>query len=275
MKWLVVSFAMVLLGLSSGKGSWERFKRLEGNEAWMVENASMPDRDPQARFARARAAKLEIAGAADVPAARRRAIDLYLKVPGPQTPGPLAAEALFRAGELLRANEQFERALDVLAQATEIDDPGAFACRAWYESGHLLRRLDRMRAAIDAFERASNAANGEQQRRELGGLWRARCLRESGDDLEAEIALRNLVEHITDPCVRLDAYDELIGLLVDQGRIAGAVGYFGVAKNSVREEFNQATALGERVRQAVDKMRALDVLRHAIHEQFDAHKPDK
>ena len=275
MKWLVVHLAMALMSLWFGAGSWDRLKRVGDSEAWMVENEVMSVSDPEERFAQARAAKLKIAGAKDVHAARRRAIDLYLKVPGPQTPGPLAAEALFRAGELLRANGQTDRALDVLAEATEVDQPGSFACRAWYESGHLLRRLGRMRAAIDAFAEAAKAPGGELRRRELGGLWRARCLRESDEDHEAEIALRDLVKHITDPCVRLDAYDELIGLLVDEGRVAGAVGYFAAAKASVRDELFQATELGDRVRQAVDEMRALDVLQKAIHDAFDARQPDQ
>ena len=74
MKWLVVPLAMALMSLWFGAGSWDRLKRVGDSEAWMVENEVMSVSDPEERFAQARAAKLKIAGAKDVHAARRRAI---------------------------------------------------------------------------------------------------------------------------------------------------------------------------------------------------------
>lgn len=226
------------------------------------------DGTAEERMRAARAAKAAIAGARDREQARRQAAALYVEVADAfPDAGALAAEALFRAGELLRANGDVADALAVLERATAVPRPGVFACRAWYEIGHIERRAGKLDAAAAAFVLASEATGGTRRRREQALLWRARCVAESGQREAAETLLRELVRRIEDPCDRLRAYDQLVLLLVEQGRLAGAVGFFAEAKRSVTDAAQQATELGDRVRRAIEDMRALDALRVAIRSQ--------
>jgi hypothetical protein len=86
------------------------------------------------------------------------------------------------------------------------------------------------------------------------------------DEAEAERLLRLAIGRAADPVDRLHAYDELILILVRSGRLAAAVGHFAAAKRSVVRESYEATARGERVRDALENMRCLDALRAGIAE---------
>lgn len=260
--------ALVLVWGALVRDPWPRTD-LEGAAPLDFLNSAPPEpsdgESAEARMRAAREAKAAIAEARDRSRARKRAAALYMEVADAfPDAGALTAEALFRAGELLRANGDIADAIAVLKRAAAVARPGVFACRAWYEVGHIERRQGQLDAAAAAFVLASEAADGTRRRREQAELWRARCIAESGQRAAAEALLRDLVRRIEDPCDRLRAYDQLVILLVEQSRLAGAVGYFAEAKRSVMAEAQQATELGDRVRRALEDLRSLDVLREAI-----------
>jgi len=219
----------------------------------------------EACFAVARQAKGRISGAADRAAARRRALELYLAVAAEHPDqGPLTAEALFRAAELQRAAGEPAKAQATLARIAAVPASGTFACRALYEAGHIARREGDLERALEHFEAAAVERNGTERRRDQATYWKARSLVEAGRRDAAEVVLRGLVVACEDPLDRLRAYDTLITLLAEDGRLAAGVGFLAEAKRSVHAESLQTTDLGERVRRALEDLRALEVLRAAI-----------
>lgn len=215
----------------------------------------------------ARKKKALLSGAPDFRKAslRRRAVRAYLDVarryPGS---GEVAAEASFRAAELLRRGGEEERALEEFKRAADTARGGSFVPRALYEAGHIERRRAHFDAALALFEHSERCWAADAHRRDLAALWQAKTRLEMGDQREAERLLRGLVTRAVDPVDRLRSYDELIMILARSGRVAAAVGHLAAAKRSVASASREATQYGERVRRTLENMRALDVLRQAI-----------
>ena len=178
--------------------------------------------------------------------------------------GATAAEAAFRAGELLRAGAEPELALEQFRVAMELKNPGEFAARALYEIGHVQRREGNIEPALAAFEQLVASGPADPHLRDMASVWYAKVLAETGQLPDAERVLRRLTKTATEPTDRIRAYDELILLLVDRGELEGASGWLAECKYSVRDTARELTEKGERVTKALERMRGLTALQKAI-----------
>lgn len=178
--------------------------------------------------------------------------------------GVLAAEAAFRAGELLRAAGEPDRALEQFAVAKVTKDGGEFVARALYEIGHVQRREGRAELALAAFEELIASAIADEHLRDMASVWSARVLAERGQEADAERVLRRLVQTAKDPLDRIRAFDELMLLVIARGELEGAAGWLRECKFSVTEQSNELTSDGKRVVSALENMRGLKALQSAI-----------
>jgi len=223
----------------------------------------------QGALEKAKAKKALLAGARGSHAAslRRLAVKAFRAVAKRYpSSGEVAAEASFRAGELLRAGGDEREALNEFLRAADTARGGSFVPRALLEAAHVERRAEHFDKALELYARTMSAREADAHARDLAALWSAKTRLEMGDLDEAERELRALVVRVRDPIDRLRSYDELILILARSGRIAAAVGHFAEAKRSVSFESREQTARGERVRNTLENMRALDVMRKAIAE---------
>lgn len=260
--WVGVGF-VCLLGLSCGGEA-----SASGTRAAVV--APEVDRESESpklalEAAREKKQRMEDARGKHRRSLRRQAVKAYQAVARrfPNS-GPVAAEASFRAGELLRIQGDDKAALVELSRAMETVRGGVFTSRASYESAQIKRRTGDFEAALQLFLQTESNRSADSHRRDLATFWRAKTRIEMGQIDEAERQLRALVKRATDPIDRLRSYDELILILVRSGRLAAAVGHFANAKRSVWRESLEKTERGNRVRKTLDGLRSLDAMRKAI-----------
>ncbi|MFT6040639.1 MAG: tetratricopeptide (TPR) repeat protein [Gammaproteobacteria bacterium] len=178
--------------------------------------------------------------------------------------GATAAEAAFRAGELLRAGQEPQLAIEQFLIATKLNNPGEFAARSLYEIGHVQRREGNIEPALAAFEQLVASGPVDAHLRDMSSVWYAKVLAEAGQLPDAERVLRRLTKTATEPTDRIRAYDELILMVVERGELEGAAGWLAECKHSVRESAGELTAKGQRVTRALERMRGLTALQVAI-----------
>jgi tetratricopeptide (TPR) repeat protein len=181
-----------------------------------------------------------------------------------------AVEAGLRGGELLRAGGQTEAALELLLQAAAAGRDTEVGERARYEAAHVLRRAGRVSDALEEYRAVARAEGASSYRRGLAELWSARCLRALGRADEAEQLLRRRAPVVEDPLTRVRLHDELIELLVEADRLAGACGWLAACKRSVSDEARELTQQGARVRAALLELDGLELLRAAIARRMEA-----
>jgi tetratricopeptide (TPR) repeat protein len=198
-------------------------------------------------------------------AARAAAVEAYravrVRFPDERT---AAAEAAFRAGELLRAGGGVEEALREFESARGLGAGTPFRARAELEIGHLHRRGGRVREALDAYLVVRADASAARSYRDEAGLWAGKAWRELGHARDARRAWMGIARGAEDPLDRVRAYDLLALDLVDSGDLEGAAGVLHRCRLALEDVALEETRLGERVRRALESMRALDRLARAI-----------
>jgi len=231
----------------------------------------------RAQLEHARELKLAMRGTRGRERARRRmnAAEAYRVVRRyfPEERG-LGGEAAFRAGELLRAGGEERCALEEFRVARELSDGGEFAFRASLEIGHLLRRRGDPSGALDAYLDVIADARAEPRWCDDAAIWAGRVWYEMKQVEEARRWWNRVAEGGEDPCDRVRAYDQLALALIDEGDLEGAAGVLDVCRRRLSDVALEETPRGERTRNALTNMRAVDALRIAIARRRDGVRID-
>lgn len=174
------------------------------------------------------------------------------------------AEAAFRAGELLRAAGDLEAAGAEFALARDTGGSSPFRLRALLELGHLQRRGRAFEKALASYEAliADRAATPGQ--RDEASLWAGAATHELGRAADARRIWQRVADGAEDPLDRVRAWDRLASALIESGDLEGAAGTLERCKEALASSAAEETRLGERVRSALDGMRAADELPRAI-----------
>jgi len=176
----------------------------------------------------------------------------------------LCAEAAFRAGELLRAEGLEAAALAEFEFVRSLELRCVWRARAGLEIAHLQRRAGRRSAALDAYLAVLDDPRSEPQRRDEAALWAGRMYALLGKPEEAARRWEAVARRAEDPLQRIDAWDELALALVDAGDLEGAAGWIGRARESLADVALEETENGERVRGALERMRAIRRIERAV-----------
>ena len=185
-----------------------------GDERRWIETFVPRLETPAAQLAHARRLKRNLEGAEPEERAfwRKLSVEAYQAVRLFHGDAAAAAEASFRAGELLRAGGDDERALVEFQNAEMLGAGTDFRSRARLEIGHLHRKNARLREALDAYLRVTADAAGESFRRDDAWYWAGVVWRAEDQLDDARNAWRRVAEHGVDPLDRILAFDA-IGLL--------------------------------------------------------------
>lgn len=193
------------------------------------------------------------------------AVEAYEAVPHyhPEARGS-GAEALFRAGELLRCADHDARALTAFRRARAHELDGPFHTRSELEIGHLHRRAGHDREALDAYLNVASDPRAAPERRDDAWLWAARIWERSERHEDARRAWKLVATEGVSALDRILAYDDWALSLVRAGDLEGAAGLLSSCKLALRDVALEETHEGERVRRALLRMRVVDVLPRAI-----------
>jgi hypothetical protein len=197
--------------------------------------------------------------------ARARAVEAYraVRVLWPED-AEACAEGAFRAGELLRAAKQSAEAAIEFEIAREKGGAEGFGSRARLELAHLLRRGDQRERALAEFEALAMLSKAPQNRRDEAGLWAGRLQHDMGLRAQACRTWHRLAEQAEDPMDRIQAWDWLVQDLLDARDLEGAAGMLERAREALAPQAAEETKQGERVRNAMQRMRSIDQLQRAI-----------
>jgi tetratricopeptide (TPR) repeat protein len=182
------------------------------------------------------------------------------------------AESAFRAGELLRASGDSAGARAEFRYVRDRAPRTAFHARAGIELGHLARKSRQPSEALDLYLAVADDPKSEPARRDEAALWAGRVYAEQQQPDEARRRWEGVAQRAEDPLQRIDAWDELALALVDAGDLEGAAGWIARARETLADAALEETAQGERVRGALERMRAIRRLERAVAER-DAAKP--
>ncbi len=182
----------------------------------------------------------------------------------------LAVESAFRAGEILRAGGDEARALFEFRWAAQHGAESAFRARAQLEIGHLERRALRWREALEAYLDVAGDPAASAARREDAWSWAGTSWKALGQLEDARNAWRRVAEHGTDPLARITAFDELALSYVDELELEGAAGILDQCLRALSASALEETEQGERVRNALLRMRVVDELARAITRRRDS-----
>lgn len=226
-------------------------------------------------MAEAVAAKLALRGLAgeelELELARAQAVELYRRVHREHPwECELAAQAAFRAGELLRAGGDLQGAIAEWERARDLAPGSEFGARALLEIGHVHRRAGRWDRALSAYERLVADPAADARQRDRASWWLARVLAERGEAEAARRALERLAECAEDPLLRVRAYDAWIRSLVQARRLEEAAGVLGLCRGALAERAAEHTSLGLRVAHALERMSAPAELAAAVEERMRA-----
>jgi tetratricopeptide (TPR) repeat protein len=207
-------------------------------------------------------------------AARLRAADAYRAV-REHYPGDAAAcaEAAFRRAELLRQAEELETARAEYALARERGAGTPWRVRAALEQGHLERRARRSPEALAAYDAVVADASSSPGQRDEASLWTARVLADLGRAADAVRIWTRLGDGADDPLDRIRAHDDWARDLVARGDLEGAAGVLERCREKLFDAAQEESRLGERVRNALTSMRALEDLARAIARRREAPPP--
>ena len=179
-------------------------------------------------------------------------------------------EAAFRAGEILRAADDEAAALVEFGWAARQGGAGDFRARAQLEIGHVHRRALRFREALDAYLDVGGDAASSAARREDAWLWAGTSWKRLGNLEEARSAWRRVAEHGTDPLARITAFDELALSFVEESELEGAAGVLDQCLRALSASALEETEQGERVENALLRMRVVEELSRALARKRDA-----
>lgn len=181
-----------------------------------------------------------------------------------------AAEAAFRAGELYRTAGRAARARDCFGRARELGARTLWRARAELELGHLRRREGEFERALDRYLALAADASAPRGLRDDAGSWVARMYAELDQADEAERWWRRVAEGAEDPLDRVRAWDRLALARVERGELEAAAGVLQTCRESLADVALEETTLGERVRDALTRMRSIELLDRAIRARRDA-----
>lgn len=202
---------------------------------------------------------------------RRRAVEAYQAVrlfhSGAQA---ACVEAAFRAGEILRAGGDEARALEEFCWAEQHGEGSEFRTRAQLEIGHLHRRAQRWSQALEAYLTVAGDPRASAARREEAWLWAGTSWKAQRRFEDARLAWSRVAEQGTQPQARITAYDELCLLSLESGELEGAAGLLDRCLRTLAPDALEETEEGERVRNALMRMRIVDELPRAIARRRDA-----
>ena len=241
-------------------------------EAW-IETAVPRMATAEAQLAHARRQKFEMRRQPDSELAswRRCTVEAYraVRVFHPDARAA-CVEAAFRAGEILRAAGDEAGALVEFRWAARQGGGGEFRTRALLEIGHVHRRAQRFREALDAYLEVGGDPASSAARREDAWAWAGTSWKRLGNLEEARSAWRRVAEHGTDPLARITAFDELALSYVEESELEGAAGVLDQCLRALSASALEETEQGERVENALLRMRVVDELSRALARKRDA-----
>lgn len=173
-------------------------------------------------------------------------------------------EAAFRAGEILRAAGDESGALAEFRWCAQHAQDTEFRARAQLEVGHLHRRAQRWRAALDLYLDVAVDPTADEIRREDAWLWVGSAWKALGRVEDARLAWRRVADRGTDALARVQAFDELGLLLLAEDDVEGAAGVLDQCLRALSARALEETEAGERVRNALQRMRVVEELQRAI-----------
>lgn len=265
--------AAVLLLAAVPRPACAQVREGEGAREDWIETFVPRMESPRAQLEHARRVKLQMAGkeAADLEFWRKMAVEAYqaVRVFHPGAP-ELAAEAAFRAGELLRAGERADEALGEFRICLREAGRSDFKARAGLEIGHLERRRRAWREALDAYLAVAADPTARGRRREDAWLWAGRVWREQGRVDDARMAWKRVAEEGTEALMRIRAFDELGLLALASADVEAAAGWLERCLRALSDAALEETEEGERVRDALLRMRLVDELTRAIEQGKDS-----
>ena len=180
----------------------------------------------------------------------------------------LGAEATFRAGELLRAGGAAVEALEEFTAARRLGERTEFEARAGLEIGHLHRRGRRHMEALTAYERILADGDSGNRHRDRASYWAGRVHEELERPGDARRCYERVARRGADPVDRIRAFDAWTSSLIDQSDLEGAAGVLELCRSSLRDVALEETALGERVREALERMRSVGRLAREVEERL-------
>jgi tetratricopeptide (TPR) repeat protein len=200
---------------------------------------------------------------------RRLAVEAYQAVRVFHSQARAASvEAAFRAGEILRAGGEEMGAMEEFRWAAEHGE-GEFRSRARLEIGHLHRRARRWREALEAYLDVAGDPGGSAARREDAWLWAGTSWKGLGRVEDARAAWRRVADQGTDALARIAAFDQLCLLYLEAGEHEGAAGVLDECLRALSARALEETEEGERVRNALLRMRVVEELPRAIERRKD------
>lgn len=176
----------------------------------------------------------------------------------------VAAEAAFRAGEILRSAEQDGPAAAEFRWCAEHARGTDFRARARLELGHLERRAERWREAVELYVDVAADPEAAPARREDAWLWAGTAWSALGRAEDARTAWRRVAEQGSDDLLRVRAFDELALAWLVTGDLEAAAGELARALEALSPRALEETESGERVRDALLRMRIVTELPRAI-----------
>jgi len=180
----------------------------------------------------------------------------------------LGAEAAFRAGELLRAQGAEAEALAEFTAARRLGARTEFAARAELEIGHVHRRAKRAMEALAAYERVLTDPGADSCVRDRAGYWAGRVHASLGRGADARRAYERVARDGVDPTERVRAFDAWADSLIDEGDLEGAAGVLELCRVSLDDVALEETELGQRVREALERMSSVERLVGEVEERL-------
>lgn len=234
--------------------------RLDATAPWPADGRRHPPRLASAadEIVRARALKLALyAGTPEEDAkARGWAVEAFraVRTHHPDR-GDLAAEATFRAGELLRAAGAAAEARIEFETVLELAPESRFGPRARLELAHLDRRAGELERALEILHGLVEDPRTEPSIADDARLWWGSCAARLGRFDAARRAWSGVAKHAVDPRERVVAYD-CIGLAwLEEGALDRAQETLEQAHRDLAPFSLERSATGERVRRALELMR--------------------
>jgi len=222
---------------------------------------------PEAQLGHARRLKREMGAKRDEELVfwRKLAVEAYqsVRVFHPEARA-LAAEAAYRAGEILRSADQDGPAAVEFRWCAQHARGTDFRARARLELGHLERRAERWREALELYVDVAADAEAAPARREDAWLWAGTAWSALGRVEDARTAWRRVAEEGSEDLLRVRAFDELALTWLAVGDLEAAAGELARALALLSLRALEETESGERVRDALQRMRVVEELPRAI-----------
>jgi tetratricopeptide (TPR) repeat protein len=260
--------------------SWFGLLLLAGPHAWLSQSPNAPAderkwiesvvprmADAAAQLAHARRLKRQMADKSgdELVSWRKLTVEAYQAVRVFHAQARAACgEAAFRAAEILRAAGDEAGSLAEFQHAIELSPGDAFRVRARLELGHIHRRAQRWREALAAYLDAAGDPAARGARRDDAWLWAGTAWQGLGSVEEACAAWRRVAEQGSDALARVRAYDELSLARLAQGDVEGATGELDRCLRALSPLALEETEEGERVHNALVRMRCIEELARAI-----------